>query len=225
MTSVLNNMTSVTNNVNRYFFFDLETTGLPSRVRNTRTGYHPPEEIDKYDSSRIVSVAWMVFNEDGILLTQNHKIVYPDNFVSSPIALNVHGISKEYAEQVGMSINEIFPMIEEALSICTHMIGYNVKFDYNILLSECYRYHYKPIINLMHNMIIRCAQREVVKSGKNVNARRKFYPRLEESYRGLFNDYSFNTSHDALDDTLRCAQVYFKLNNIDITTDTSSDED
>lgn len=204
----------------KYFFFDLETTGLPKRTKSTRNGYYPAEEINNFDSSRIVSIGWMVFNEEGKLLTTNHKIVKPDNFVSSPAALRVHGITNEYANQVGIPIQQILIDVEEDLIKCDYMIAYNAQFDFNILLSECYRYHFKGLINRMKNVKLKCAQKEVVRSGLNVNAKRKFYPRLEESYRGLFNDMSFNTSHDALDDTLRCAQVYFKVNNIDIINNT-----
>lgn len=202
---------------NRYFVFDLETTGLPKTTKRTKSKYYPPEEIQYYDSSRIVSVAWMVYDKNGSVVNSSHIIVKPDGFTSSPGALKVHGITDEYATQFGTSIHDIFDELYQDLKNCNIVVGYNVKFDYNILLSECYRYHCKDIINILkkiklNNNVI-CAQRESVKHIEDLpnHVRRRFYPRLEEVYRYLFNKPNFITQHDALDDTLRCAEIYFKL--------------
>ena len=199
-------------------FFDLETTGLPTRTNRTKSKYYPPEEIDKFDSSRIVSIGWMVFNEETQnLISKNHLIIYPDNFISNPKALEVHKITDEYAKQNGIPIKNVMNIFNKDLKICNKMIGYNVNFDYNILVSECYRAHHKTLLKQIKKITrvggIKCAQKEAkYKIGiHNIIAKRKLYPRLEEVYRQLFNEPNFTTSHDAFDDTLRCAQIYFKL--------------
>jgi len=46
---------------------------------------------------------------------------------------------------------------------------------------------------------------------KTINGMTKRYFKLEEVYREVFSNKEFSTAHNSLDDTLRCAQVYFKL--------------
>lgn len=194
-------------------FFDIETTGLPEKAKNTKTKYFPPEEILHYDSSRMVSIAWIVYNQNKQKLFSKQRYILPDGFISHPRALEVHGITDEYAKENGLPIQTVMDEFYKDLQGCSMLAGYNVNFDYFITLSECYRYHFKDLINLLisKKVKIECVQRKCINKIINIQAKRKFYPRLEEVYRQLFNDQNFNTSHDALDDTLRCAEVYFKL--------------
>ena len=65
------------------FVFDTETTGLPDRNKHSSTKYYPPEELNHYDSSRIVSIAWMIFNKMGEVKYSRYAVIKPDDFVSS----------------------------------------------------------------------------------------------------------------------------------------------
>ena len=200
--------------MSRIFFFDTETTGLPTRNKYSKTKFYQPEEIDKFDSSRIVSIAWIIYNDNDEIIIKKNFIVYPDNFVSHPQALKVHGITNDIAMNKGISIKTIFNEIKKDLQNCHSLNGYNVNFDYNVLLSECYRYHDKELINMIKNKNVMCTQQYALKKyNYNIPARRKFYPRLEEVYRHVFNNSDFNTSHDAFDDTLRCSQIFITLKN------------
>lgn len=194
------------------FVFDTETTGLPDRNKHSTTKYYPPEELNHYDSSRIVSIAWMIFNKMGEVKYSRYAVIKPDNFVSSDKALAVHGITHQYAMENGTPMKKILEEIDHTLKICDTIVAYNANFDYHILLSECYRYRCRRTISLIREKTLKCAQRESVKKIPGLVCRRKRYPKQEEVYRHLFGDLNFTTTHNAFDDTLRCAQIYFKLN-------------
>lgn len=198
-------------------FFDLETTGLPcTKKGNKYNRYYHPSELNNYDSSRMVSIAWQVYDNNTCnkLYEQSH-IIYPDNFISSPRALEVHGITTEIAKQQGKNVNDIFELFKKDLRNNVKIIsGFNVQFDYNVFLSECYRYGEIELINAFKKIPVICTQQIASEKLKNEKyCRYQFYPRLEEVYRFIFKDKDFNTSHNALDDTQRCADIYFKLKN------------
>lgn len=198
----------------KIMFFDLETTGLPTQKKGDKFNrYHHPSLIQHYDSSRIVSMAWQIYDVDTInLLSEENHIVYPDNFESQPKALAVHGITNEKAKMYGKNIQDIFDIFKKELKTVSLVSGFNVSFDYHVLLSECYRYGDQDIILKLQKTPIMCTQKLATKTLKNVSyCKYKLFPKLEEVYRYLFNDKDFNTSHDALDDTKRCAEIYFKL--------------
>ena len=194
------------------FVFDTETTGLPARNKYSVTKYYPPEEINNYDTSRIVSIAWMIFSKQGEVKYSRYAVIKPDGFFSSEKALAVHGITHQYAIENGTPIKDILREIYHNLKICDTIVAFNANFDYHILLSECYRYRCRSIISSLRRKKLKCAQKESVKKINNLVCRRSRYPRQDEVYRHLFGDPNFRTSHNAFDDTLRCAQIYFKLN-------------
>lgn len=200
--------------------FDFETTGLPMKSKIHRDGYYPPEELCGYDTSRAVSLAWEIYDNIHNTVETKHYIIYPDGFVSSTGAFNVHGITDEYAKEVGVPISIVLNEFASDLEKCGGLVGYNVSFDYHILLSECYRYKNRKLTQIVQklkeNGQIRCAMKlakNVLMYDENFKPRSKFFPRLEESYRYLFNQPDFKSSHDALDDTIKCAEIYYELLN------------
>ena len=196
------------------FFFDIETTGLPkTNKKDKRNKYYPPEFLYFYESSRIVSISWMIYDEEGNLLKKEYHIVKPDGFVSHPKALEVHNITNEMAEAEGKPIKDIFSLIKSDLNDQNIMLGYNVAFDYHILLSEAYRYHDRELTQSILNKRVVCIQRESINNIENLKCRYKFYPKMEEVVRHLFNKENFSTTHNALDDTFQCAKIYFYLKN------------
>ena len=198
-------------------FYDLETTGLPKKNKGSISGYYPPEEIEYYNECRMVSIAWMIFDSSGNKIKSDYIIAYPDGYKSSEKALEIHGISDEIAKRDGVDINEIFSRFGDDLIKCNRVLGYNINFDYHILMSECYRNNNRNITKILKTMYenqnVICVQQmsKKIVGVNNLIARYKLYPRLEEVYRQLFNDPEFNTSHNALDDTQRCSDIYFKL--------------
>jgi DNA polymerase III epsilon subunit-like protein len=198
--------------------FDFETTGIPRRSKTHKNGYYPPEELTAYDTSRAVSLAWVLYDGFNKIYKKSNFIIIPDNFVSSPGALKVHGITDEYAKHNGVEIQNVLNEFYYDLKECNTLVAYNVYFDYNILLSECYRYNNRELSKLVtqmnKNRDVKCAMKmssDHLKNDPNFKPRSKYMPSLQDSYRYLFNKPEFNTSHDALDDTIRCGDIYYEI--------------
>jgi DNA polymerase III epsilon subunit-like protein len=195
-------------------FFDIETTGLPiCNKKDKKNRYYPPEHSQYYDSSRMVSISWIIYNENGDIIKKEYHIIKPDGFTSHPKALEVHKITNDIAESQGKPIKEVLGLLSNDCKDETTILGYNVAFDYNITLSEAYRYHDRTLIELFHKMNVICIQKEAIEKIENLKCRYKFYPKLEEVIRHIFKEANFTTSHNALDDTFQCAKIYFYLNN------------
>lgn len=197
----------------KYFFFDLETTGLPERRLSSFGEYFPPQDFTHYNSCRAVSVAWMIFTNEGVLEKQRYYVVYPDNFKSGARAIEVHKITDEIAKKDGIPINNIFNEFKSDLADCDLLLSYNLDFDYNVFLAECFRYERIDLISIMNIIKQCCIMKKSKEILKTINGMSKRYYKLEEVYRFVFKKTDFTTLHNSLDDTLRCAQVYFKLVN------------
>jgi len=196
----------------RRLFFDLETTGLPERRLSSYGEYFAPREFQHYNGCRIVSIAWIIF-EDSSRLKESYYVIKPDGFKSSPKSLEVHKITEEFAMATGRPISEIFAEFENDVATCDQILSYNLAFDYNVFLAECWRYQQKRIIRLMDEIKQCCIMIKSKECLKTIGGVNKKYFKLEEVYRHLFNDKEFKTAHDALDDVRRCSEVFFKLGN------------
>ena len=93
------------------FFFDIETTGLPKKTNSTNSGFYPYNVLEGYNTSRMVSIAWMIYDKQFNLIKQEYFIVLTDNFVSSKDALKVHGITSEIGKKNGVAIHDIFKQL------------------------------------------------------------------------------------------------------------------
>lgn len=214
------------NNINKYINFakmtykmviDTETTGLLLKNKETKKYYHP-SNTEMYNTSRMVSIAWNLYDSGGNLHKSSYYIVKPDGFESHPEALKVHNITTEYATKNGIPIKNILDELYIDVLNSNEILAYNAMFDYNIILSEIYRIKMDSMVQtfeyMQENKQISCVMELSKKKIKNINAKYKFYPRMEEVYRHLFNDESFNTSHNALDDINICAKIYWYLQTI-----------
>ncbi len=73
-------------------FFDTETTGLPPRGA----------PIDDPRQPHLVQLAAMLADDDGRVLFAMSEIIRPDGYSVPEQASNVHGITTEIAEAVGL---------------------------------------------------------------------------------------------------------------------------
>jgi DNA polymerase III epsilon subunit-like protein len=196
------------------FFFDIETTGLPKKDKTSRNKYFSPENLEAYDSSRIVSISWIIYDDIGNLFKKEYYIVKPDGFFSHPKALEVHNITHEEANKNGISIIEIFKKMKIDLINEHTIVGYNVNFDWNITRSEAIRYNDIELLNKLNTVNVECSQRVAIDNIPNLVCKYKFYPKMEEVIRYIFPNKmgeTFNTSHNALDDTFQCAKIYYYI--------------
>lgn len=183
--------------------FDLETTGLPIQTEDKK--YHNYEDIQFYDSSRIVSICWNIYDETGEMVSCNYHIIKNKDFDidNDSYATQINGITKEKSKNYGKDINKI---LEDFSNDCKHanqLIAHNIQFDYNIILSECFRYGLTECI-----LNIKAVEKFCTKINSYYLIGR--YLKLVELY-DYFNNKTFEGQHNALKDVEACANCYFNL--------------
>jgi len=107
----------------RLLIFDTETTGLPK----TR------EPAIKYPDNwpHLVSIAWVVVENDKILKSEYH-IIRPQWEIPAD-SVKIHGITHEKAMAEGEHLSDVMlKFIEEPHDI---MIAHNMNFDFNVLMN------------------------------------------------------------------------------------------
>ena len=130
--------------------FDVETTGLPTRKNYYATGideYYDPTDLSKYNTSRIVSIAYVYVEKFNIETLSKSKIIYkvrkPLDFVINNESVKIHGITTEYAKLNGKILSIILNDFSEKLSNCDYIVAHNALFDIHVLLSEMHRINFE----------------------------------------------------------------------------------
>lgn len=189
----------------KVLIFDIETTGIPER--RSFMNYFSPDQTDKYNSSRLVSIAWAYTNNfrlDKIHDTDiKHFIRKPKDF-NKITNSNIHGITYEIAKEKGKKLSSIMnKYLSDILSECDYVIGHNVIFDINVLLSELYRIKFFGDYNDLKNLLDKKKYVCTMQLGKNICKIRKYndykYPSLDELYYYIFNK-KFKNAHNAKGD-------------------------
>ena len=186
-----------------YFVFDTETSGLPVFTRFR--GYHNPKDFRMYDSSRIVSISWIVANKDMEVVSKETHIIKPDDFVIGEGSIAIHGITNETAHATGKDINMILHRLEKSIGECETIVAHNINFDVNILRSECYRYNMPDLARIINSKEKYCTMargKEILRYHKN--------PKLSELYTIVCNEEITN-AHDAEYDTWHCYKCFVEL--------------
>ena len=187
-------------------FFDLETTGLPEQI--SFDNWYPPEEVDKYSSSRIIEIGIILVDKNEKITKTYNKIIKPDNFVSlKPIITQITGITEKEIINNGKNFKDIINEIKSLFQKCSVINSYNLNFDLNILLSELYLIHDKEFINIINSKKHECSLQLAT---KYFNMER--YPKLEKVYKMLFNTDP-KQDHRAFGDAILCKEVYYKIKN------------
>ena len=189
------------------FFFDTETTGIPQKCGFK---YPDPKDTEFYDSSRIVSISWIVTQQHQVV-TQAYFVIKPDGFLIPQESTNIHGITTEHANEKGVEISVVFSHLKDILPMCSTMVAHNVLFDINVLKSELFRYNEASLLSTIDSMKAVCT----MKKGKHV-LNMKSYPKLSVLYKALY-DEEMQNAHDAQYDTYYCYKCYIKMFPVDKT--------
>ena len=179
---------------------DLETTGLP--ICRGFMSYYDPKEFDKYDTSRIVQLAYIKIDPMNIEVKSYTSLIKPTDFKIENS--HIHGITQEKAEQ-GKDFLDVLNEIKEDFKECDIIIGHNVGFDFNILCSESLLLKNEEFYNILKEKKLYCTMKE----SKKILNERKFL-RLKDLNFKLFQT-EWNQIHDALDDCVVCLKCYAKL--------------
>lgn len=189
-----------------YFCFDTETTGLPSY--DERRQYYSPKRIEKYDSSRIVSISWIILDNELQIIEKDNYLIKPDGFDIPLSSTRIHGITTKRANEEGKDIKDVLTCIQSKFDKIDTLVAHNIMFDVNILRSECFRYGFDGLADTLYLAGRFCT----MERGRNLLSLSK-NPKLSALYEELYGEEMKN-AHDAEFDTFYCSECFKMLKHI-----------
>ena len=190
-------------------FFDTETTGLC--ITKGFNKYHPYNQLQYYNPSRLVSICYKIYKTDGTEVKSIYKLIKPYGFTISNEKF--HGITTEEASKKGITLQELSELLEKDLDGIKTIVAHNIGFDVNILCSELHRIQKEDLIQKILLLRQECTVKLGTPICKLPCRNPKFWkpPRLIELYKFYFGkDATFN-EHNAEADVDACAKCYFKI--------------
>lgn len=191
-------------------FFDVETTGLPSRGA---TCY----DLDAYSGARIVSIAWVLRSKYEVV-SQHYHIIRQEDSNSDPLGASfVHGINRSMTQKFGKDLSCVLKDFVSDMESSETVVAHNFDFDSKVVGSELYRLGLDPSRFLKHKS--HCTMKSntdlVKKQFENFeNSKTYKWPKLSELYQFCFHE-EMKGAHNALVDvenTVKC--FYFVRDNI-----------
>ena len=191
-----------------YVFFDTETTGLPSN-------WNAPAS-DTRNWPRMVQLALLLYQPDGILLESGNFIIKPEGYKIPLDVSRLHGITTERAVRDGEELEIVLSKFQTMALKATELVAHNMEFDEKILGCEFYRltgqnplHKFQKFCTMKNPSIIKYCQLQPMRNG--------FYkwPKLAELHYKLFKTY-FEEAHDASIDIKATARCFFELKNLNI---------
>jgi TPR repeat protein len=177
-------------------FVDTETTGIPfDTSENFRN-------IDNWPT--IKQIAWIIYKKDGTILAQRNYIINDeaDSLITS---------SPDYIPRTIMPIYDILVLFQDAIKLCDVIVGHNIEYDVNVILSELHRYGYDT--SQLSSMQQFCTMKNSIEICGFDSRKGDRYPKLQELYSKLFH-HPFDNAHDAYCDikaTANCFWEFFSL--------------
>jgi len=189
-----------------HLVFDLETSGLPEC--ESYGVYYPESDTSKYDSSRIVQIAYLVYDCKNAEVKRVNKIIRPEGFVIKNSEF--HGITQEMALK-GDDFGSVAMELAKDLKGCDTLVSHNIKFDFNVLSAELFRRGLGDILALVKGMGKECTMELSkgvckIKRGSHIKD-----PKLTEAYAFIVKKEVSGKLHDAMTDVVLCAEIYHAL--------------
>lgn len=184
----------------KYLFIDTETSESPL-IKNI-TQYIDFQSVSQYENSRLIELGYVIFNDNKELCRRNF-IIKSDGFRIKNS--DFHGITDEYLDEKGQEIRTVLDIFYNDLVDIDVIVAHNIKFDVNIILSECFRYELTNLIELITSKGKLCTME---KGREMIGAKRS--PKLNELYKYLFGK-NLDVQHRALPDAVACAECFYEL--------------
>jgi DNA polymerase III epsilon subunit-like protein len=194
--------------------FDTETTGLQEKGASI---------YDKSKWPHIIQLSYILYDSsNNSALIKNNYIKIDESIIISPESFNIHNISREILDCVGINIVDALKDFNECLKDCDIVVGHNISFDKRLIFVECFRHNVKQYFTQFnkHEQIVKpefCTMKNTTEFCKleRVSKTNQVYnknPKLSELYSLLFPLEPIPTNlHNSLIDvaiTLRCYLKY-----------------
>ena len=188
----------------KFLIFDTETTGLPQgknpSIYNTELWPH------------VIQLSYIVYcsDENKILSLVDDYIKINDDVVIEEKSQEIHNISKEKLNTLGINIVDALNKFNKWAEQCELLIGHNVSFDKRMVIVEGIRNNIRMKVHTTY-----CTMKETTelcKIEREFRDGKKYfkYPSLSELYNHLFDKIPKNT-HNALTDILICMRCFYKI--------------
>lgn len=177
--------------MNAYLAIDTETTGLP-KGRQDAT----PENTALWNQCRVLSLAVVKYSSRGREQSHFYELIFPDTFQVA--ATEIHGITEEDAKTKGVPFEQAYTAFIELVNKCPVVVGHNLKFDMNAILSEAFRrgLDVLPLLRVTRKCTLELAKQRFMRPMK-----------LTVLYKELTGK-DMTGAHNALCDTRACGEVY-----------------
>jgi DNA polymerase III subunit epsilon len=187
-----------------YLFFDTETTGIPKNYKA------PVSDLRNWP--RLVQIAWLLVDKNGVEASSAEYIVKPDGFTIPLDAAKVHGITTEVANARGVDVNIALNAIVKDIESAQTLIAHNIAFDEKILGAEFLRAGYANHLEAKQR---HCTMQSATDFCRLPGPYGFKWPTLNELHNKLFHE-SFVGAHRALVDVRACAKCYFDLKRLKV---------
>ena len=178
----------------QYLFFDTETTGLP-------VGDIQPN---------LVSMAWMLTDSDGMLLSSEYHIIYPKGWVIPEAATAIHKITTDIARRDGRALEEVLIRFDLVAMRANVLVAHNMRFDKNVINAALKLTNALPMESWNKPFICTMTYTKYIVNAVGKTGKVKL-PKLEELFRFGFGIPPHHTLHNALGDTDCLKMCFFKV--------------
>ncbi len=185
---------------------DTETIGVPLRIGYDK--YYDYKLINKYDSSRIVQLSYMICDEKLDSIELKDTIIKLDNFTIKNS--NIHGITDEISLSKGEPFIDVANKFYLDLQKVSHIFAHNIMFDINIIKSELHRYGLHDIIKEIESKTLICSMENTKKIVNITNSYGLKSPNLAELYKNVIGSEITN-QHNSKYDVINLHKIIKKL--------------
>lgn len=189
-------------------FIDTETCGIPSDRLPDDHPVQPP----------LVQLGAILVDEDnGAEWAALDVVIRPNGYTIPTQASNVHGVTTQVAELVGIPLSCVVPMYVHLRSRADKIVAFNKAFDLTIMRQAIAR-NGKPV-TLQGPDVVECAMElaspimkmpptdRMIAAGRGGQFKN---PSLVEAYRFFFGE-DYAGAHSAIADARATARVYFEI--------------
>lgn len=171
-----------------FLVFDTETTGPPLH--------------------RLVQIAWLLFDKEGVLLDKKSILVKPVGFTIPDRVVKIHGITTEKARKNGVSLKVALREFADKLSQPKYLIAHNIVYDADTVVgAEFTRAKIRNDLTRKYRICTKESSTDFCKIPGNGDYK---WPSLPELYEKLFNK-PLAEAHRAMKDAQACADCFFEL--------------
>lgn len=181
-----------------HLIFDTETTGLLQKGMTYKSK----------DAPRLVTLSFLLADEDLNVVRTYDKIIIPQGFVIPPESAKVHGVTQEVAMREGIPLRTALSEFQEALNSAHTLVAHNLEYDLLVMRAEFFRMGLKA--KRVNNLF--CTKDHSTNLCKIPGKYGQYkWPTLAEACKILCNHEFY--AHVSKNDTLACLFLYRHLIN------------